>query len=246
MWTQVGEVIASSESEPFFVRSPMGDTGLAKPGISEPPVHRLPRAAHEKIAADLAFDLGLPVPPVVLWERPIAEPRQQRHASISAGAFPRASVWAAVAPLLVPRLLPELSAVASAMAVFDTWVANTDRQNDGNLLVSRDDSVTPPVLRVAYLDFANSLTYRWGKGERWWKWEEAVACYPDGVPPDVVVMGEAIGEIERFPSATLSEIVTRIPGSFLSKLHRSVILEGLVYRQSTIRRMMTSVYPGIP
>lgn len=103
-----------------------------------------------------------------------------------------------------------------------------------------------PVLRVAYLDFANSLAYRRGKGERWWKWEEGVACYPDGVPLDVRSMGQAIREIERFPPATLHEIVNRIPGNFLSEQHRNAIREGLSYRQSTIRSIMASMYPGIP
>ncbi|WNG54452.1 hypothetical protein F0U59_06385 [Archangium gephyra] len=244
-WTQVGDVIEHFESEPFFVRSSEGAAGLAKPGTVEPPVHQLPRAAHEKIASDLAFDLGLPVPPVLLWSRSGAGPKQQRYASISTLAFPRANPWAMAAGLS-SRLLPRLAAVASAMAVFDSWVANTDRQNDGNLLVSEDDSVSPPVLRVAYLDFANSLAYRWGKGERWWKLEEGVACYPDGVPLDVQSMGLAIGEIERFPPATLREIVNRIPGSFLSEQHRTAIREGLSYRQSRIRGIMTSMYPGIP
>jgi len=154
-------------------------------------------------------------------------------------------MWAAIPPMLAVRLLPRLSEVASAMAVFDTWVANTDRQNDGNMLLSEDDSIRPPVLRVAYIDFANSLAYRWNRGERYWKVEEPVACYPDNVPPDLAVMMGAIQAVERFPAGMLQEIVNRIPKGFVSESHRSVILEGLLYRQSTIRRMMASVYSGI-
>jgi hypothetical protein len=245
-WTQVGERIAGSESEPFFVRSSEGRVGLAKPGTAEPPVHRFPRAAHEKIAADLAYDLGLPVPPAILWERPVSEAKQQRYASISAIAFPRANVWASIPSHVAGRILPLLTSQASAMAVFDTWIANTDRQNDGNLLVREDVSVSPPVLRSAYLDFAHSMACRWEKGERWWKLEDAVACYPDGVPLDSVVMGAFIRKIEGFPEATLRGIVNRIPAGFLSKPHQAVILEGLSFRQSMIRRTMARVYPGIP
>lgn len=57
----------------YFVRS--GDIrAFAKP--SQPPSPLLgptytdnPVAAHEKIAADLAFKLGLPIPPALLWDR---------------------------------------------------------------------------------------------------------------------------------------------------------------------------------
>ena len=164
--------------------------------------------------------------------------------SISGLAFPRALPWGAIPPSLRGRLLPRLSAVASAMAAFDSWLANTDRQNDGNLLLSDDDSVTPPVLRVAYLDFANSMTYRWAQKERW-KLDDAVACYPDNVPTDGTTLRAAVQEIEQLPSTTIEEIVTRIPEEFLSVAHRTTILEGLLHRQSRVRGMMANVYPSL-
>ena len=40
--------------------------GFAKPSVSPGLV---PVAAQEKIVSDLAYDLGLPVPPVLLWDR---------------------------------------------------------------------------------------------------------------------------------------------------------------------------------
>ncbi|WP_224244400.1 hypothetical protein [Hyalangium gracile] len=238
-WVQVGEPIPGAESEPFFVRSTDGFSGLAKPGTSQPPVHRHPRAAHEKIAADLAYELGLPVPPVILW-------RSGRPGmSISALAFPRALPWGAIPPSMGGQLLPRLAPVASAMAAFDSWLANTDRQNDGNLLLSEDDTVTPPVLRVAYLDFANSMTYRWAQNQRW-QLDDAVACYPDRIPVDETSLRATLQEIEQFPRTTIEEIVTRIPEDFLSVAHRTTILDGLLHRQSRVRGMMATVYPGIP
>jgi len=237
-WAQVGDPVPGAESEPFFVRSTDGFAGLAKPGTSEPPVRHHPRAAHEKIAADLAYELGLPVPPVILWQR------GRQSMSISGLAFPRALPWGAIPPSLRGQLLPRLSAVASAMATFDSWLANMDRQNDGNLLLSEDDSVTPPILRVAYLDFANSMAYRWAQKERW-KLDDAVACYPDSVPLDGTSLRAAIQEIEKFPHTTIEEIVTRIPEEFLSVPHRTTILEGLLHRQPRVRGMMANVYPGI-
>jgi hypothetical protein len=65
-----------------------------------------PVAAYEKIAADLAYDLGLPVPAARVWERPDAPDGYCHYAVLSLGEFPhhyptgllrevgRPSVWA--------------------------------------------------------------------------------------------------------------------------------------------------------
>src|SRR5206468_12857702 len=133
------------------------------PGRNMPPVAQHPRAAHEKIAADLAYDLGLPLPPVVLWEYVHAGPQEERYMAISAEAFPNAHMWRQVLtlPPLLQRVHPQLKWVCSAMAPFDTWVDNTDRHNDGNLLLTEDVSVQPALLRVAFIDYANSLSMTW-------------------------------------------------------------------------------------
>lgn len=64
-WKFVGDA-PTGESEPFYVLS--GDLGgVAKPREKTPP-RKWPRAAIEKICADLAYELKLPVPPVTLWK----------------------------------------------------------------------------------------------------------------------------------------------------------------------------------
>lgn len=125
------------------------------------------------------------------------------------------------------------------MVVFDSWIANTDNQNSANLMLSEDVSVSPSLLRTAYVDFANSLSYLWAKEMRW-KREEGVALFPTGIVPSPEVMEATLQGIERFPSEALHEIVSRIPESFLSKSQRDIILEGLVHRRSTVRKMMAS------
>ena len=104
--------------------------GVALGGFAKPRGSRVvrmedhPVAALEKIASDLAFDLGLPVPPAVLWER--EGPRSHgRQLIISAAPFDGALTWLQVeaAPSSVAaRILPSLAPSASAISAFDTWL----------------------------------------------------------------------------------------------------------------------------
>lgn len=62
---------AGGEASGYFVTSgPIN--GYAKPSMIDTTPQPYSRAAHEKIAADLAHDLGLPLPPAVLhrWNTP--------------------------------------------------------------------------------------------------------------------------------------------------------------------------------
>ena len=234
------------EAEGFFVRC--GERGgYAKPGKNKPPVGDHPRAAHEKIASDLAFELGLPVPPCVLWERPNPGQGQERFVAVSAVPFTPVLPWAeAKRTDAGRRALRAMARAPSAMAVFDTWVGNTDRHNDGNVLLQEDDRRAPPVARIAYIDYANALSYGWPEG----KWATAGVVLPYPGPPDVVVdidaMSEVISMVTGFRRATIEEIVGRIPGQFLSDPKREIILKGLLHRQEQIRGTMRAAYGEIP
>src|SRR5262249_47205118 len=59
--------VQPGEAGGFLVRSGGGVVAYLKPTKDEP---SCPRPAHEKICADLAFEIGLPVPPAVLYRRP--------------------------------------------------------------------------------------------------------------------------------------------------------------------------------
>ncbi len=62
-WHRISEN-ETSDSSPFDVRDNDNLRGKAKPGHLDPSVSR---AAHEKIAADLAAMLDLPIPPATLY-----------------------------------------------------------------------------------------------------------------------------------------------------------------------------------
>jgi hypothetical protein len=64
---------AGGEASGYFVTSGTVN-GYAKPSKVDRSAQPYPRAAHEKIAADLAFELRLPLPPVLLHRWPKAPP----------------------------------------------------------------------------------------------------------------------------------------------------------------------------
>jgi hypothetical protein len=246
-WTIVGQPGAlGGGAQGFLVRSE-GRGGFAKPGNNQPPVAQHPRAAHEKIAADLAFELGLPVPPAVLWDQCSVPAVQERYMSISHLAFTPTFTWGQIEaqPQLVGRLTAAISATVSAMAAFDTWVGNTDRANASNVLAQLDDQHDPPVARVAYIDYANSLSFGWRSNEAAWRQGAAVGCYPGGVVPDLTAMAEGIERIEALPASLVEDIVGRIPPGFLTDDCRQVILRGLSHRKDTLRETMRSSYAGL-
>lgn len=223
--------------------------GFAKPRGS--PVVRIedhPVAALEKIASDLAFDLGLPVPPAVLWER--EGPRSHgRQLIISAAPFDGALTWLqveAAPPSVAARILPTLSPSASAIAAFDTWLMNGDRVNRGNILV-REDVGPPALTRVAYIDFANSLSRVFRIKPDIWKDEGGtVPMFPHGLPVDLASMDATVSAIEKLPEAQLRVIVERIPARFLLPQDRDEILAALLYRQPRLRGIMKKSHPGLP
>jgi hypothetical protein len=126
-WVDLGPI---GEGESQSIRVKNGDTiGVAKPGPTRASDLTC-RAAHEKIAFDLAHSLDLPIPRVILWGRDMHH--YVRGRSISAWAFPRAAKWddANRLRLLTRELIESAGPVVSAMRVFHTWISDTDRKSD--------------------------------------------------------------------------------------------------------------------
>lgn len=127
------------------------------------------------------------------------------------------------------------------MIVFDTWLVNGDRLNGGNLLVTEENSGTAPLLRWAYIDFANAF----GWAVNGWQAARLVDIYPPDVLEDPVAMRTTIERIEGYPRERISEIVDRIPVEFLPRGHRDRIREGLLDRKGRIRRIVARAHEGI-
>jgi hypothetical protein len=134
---------------------------VAKPGKKlQGGNERICYATHEKIVSDLAFQLGLPVPPVVLWHRADATDVQWPWCSISAWAFPGARMFSELNATIPPEHRGTAREALSAMVAFDAWVGVEDR-NTGNLIVDGDYKSPQP---AACIDYCWSLSKHWTKG----------------------------------------------------------------------------------
>ena len=195
-----------------------------------------PIAAHEKIAADLAHDLRLPVPPAVLWDRGQPKDKGVRHCVISAAPFWPAYTWAQVMrlPKAGARLLPLLAKAASAISVFDTWLDNRDRVNGGNMIVHESDGFG---LQIAYIDFAQSMSFGWGNGPAPGI-VRAEGRYPGAAPLDVDAIRDTVSAIETMPEDQIRSIVGRVPGAFLAPERARCVEEGLLRRRECLRGEM--------
>lgn len=167
---------AGGETQGYYVTcGPLN--AFAKPSKVDASV---PRAAHEKIAADLAFDLKIAIPPALLWEWPKPPIGDQPLVVLSLIPFLPAHKWQVVkaVPELEASLKQELRIAASGLVAFDTWVGNTDRPNDGNLLVSKDRQDAPGTTRAAYIDYSYSMSHVWRNKETPAEKVTPVAMFP--------------------------------------------------------------------
>ena len=136
-----------------------GMRGVAKPGPAKGPEEGHYRAAHEKLAFDLAYLAQLTVAPVVLW-RADAPTTYKRGRSISAWAFPQSIKWdeAIKRGIISAELRESAGPLVSAMRVFHTWIADCDRKSD-HVQVNVDSP--PKQLEFAFIDHGHSLSYIW-------------------------------------------------------------------------------------
>jgi hypothetical protein len=194
------------------------------------------RAAHERIASVLGNYLGLPVPPVTLWDR-------SGVASVEASACVVAWAFRPVYPLAVG--VPHLTAsermhvgpVLSALVPFDFWVADTDRKSDHLLIGSPQGGRPAP---IASIDYSNSMSFQWDRadhpntGSPWFKTE-----WPKlGIVIDRLEMDQSIEKIENFDDQHIYDIVAEVPESFLPVTRRDIIIQNLISRKSRVRSMI--------
>jgi hypothetical protein len=208
IWNELGPV-GDGESQSIRVQNTDGLIGVAKPG--QPKTDGICRAAHEKIAFDLAHILEFPVPPVILWDRGDGH-QDNRYLSISAWAFPQSVKWnnAQQMGILTEQLQLSVGPALSAMHVFHTWISNTDRKSD-HIQVNIDSQGDE--LEIAFIDHAYSMSQVW-KGDNWQVGECPKYLYELVIPE---IISQVIENIENYPKNKIEEIVTRIPIHYLSE-----------------------------
>ena len=226
---RMGRARWGTNSKPFEVVNEAGLVGVAKPGanVSEPD---LPRAAHEKIASDLGFLLELPIPPVTLCDS--SSDFDERYVAVSAWAFSRAVEWQKVVTQLSSSRRDLAVAVSSAMAVFDTWIAASDRK-DSHVLVNDDGDDSK--LDLAYIDYAFSLTKEWATGNG------PVDKMRPALPIRSLAPFEALNivdNIEALDDQKITQIVNRIPPDYLPDRRKRIIISNLLSRRAQLRALV--------
>jgi hypothetical protein len=227
VWKDLG-FFGNTESKPFRVSS--GNVlGIGKPGAKK--ADNVCRAAHEKVASDLAFELRLPIPPVILLDMgELKEADRVRYVAISAIPFPQPSSWGQASATFTDQHKNEASQVMSAMLAFETWVSCNDRKDD-HVLAYLSAAAQP--LQLAFIDYAFSMSYHW-----------TVPDDPAGltgtylpVQKDDDALRTMVDRIEQFDDAKLNGIVTRIPNEYLPEEKQTLIIANLKNRKQKLHTL---------
>jgi hypothetical protein len=220
----IGLPIGLGESQSFHIDCSEGRRGACKPAHAG---DGTPRAAHEKIAADLAFRLRLPVPAVCLWK----DPSNGHLFAVSTWAFRQAMTWGEVSTRLSATFMQNAAPAFSAMRVFHTWIGDTDHGgNPGNVLVDVESGEDQP--RVAFIDHAFSMSQN---PDFVTKPAQIVPSLyvPDGMS-HLASISETIERINQMEATMLETIVRRVPAPFLPSERAEAIILGLLKRRTEL------------
>jgi len=254
------------EAGGFFVSVEVADferRAYLKPGESRGSHHRLniaqqkARAACEKIASDLAYELDLPVPPAVLSQRSALQDQWcEEEVVISLVMYPRQWSWAQVKAVHgesggaspTDAALEKAFAECTPMLAFDTWVGQRDHEYTRHNIVWGYEPGNLEKSRLVFLDFAYSLGSSGGEdfdGE-WndggWQLVDA-AGFPSLIKDciDGDKLERAIAQIEDLPEREIRTIVDRIPKTFLPPWRAENIKEGLLGRREELRSSLSGI-----
>lgn len=195
-----------------------------------------PRAANEKICADLANDIPLPVPPALLYFRRdvVTDPAHTVLSLWLADEIWRVKDLRALSDPPWDLAGPAL-ARGSGIIAFDAWVGNVDRNNERNtIFFERDDGN----VQVAFIDFSYSLD----KDRRWIDDSDGNADvdFPNLLPELRDHASEdrllsAIEAIEDLSEEDIRDAVSRIPDRFLDQSRRETVVQTLLERAENLR-----------
>ena len=210
----------NSEGRPFKVSRHDGLLGVAKPGEPRPD-HR---AAYEKLASDLAFDLGLPIPPVTLWQRD-DETALTHQLSVSAWAFSGGRDLQSISHPRPPELQAALAIAASTIVPFDTWIGVSDR-HEGNVQVENQNGIWS----VAFIDYSFSFQH-----------PSSIFGHPAQMPREYfscpvqpTLAAQTMQTILALPRTRIEHLVKRIPTEFLPESEKASTIAALLLRRTSL------------
>jgi len=208
------------------------------------------RAAREKIAADLAHDLHLRVPPALLTVRQEVPAGCTPNVVVSLILCPYQWSWGTVRS--VPGEASPLGAAmatalaqCSALLAFDTWLGQTDHGDHPENLIMGYNPDRLYESGLIFLDYANSLGFngQWS-GDGWQPVQ--VAPWPPRLLThlDPAAVAATLGNVEQLADETIREIVNRIPEGHLPTAEKPSIIDGLLGRRGLLRPALRAI-PGL-
>lgn len=224
VWTATGVGWGHTNTKPIEVKNAADYKAVQKPGN---PTKGNLIPAREKIAADLAYIVGLPVPPVVL--RDIGG---GTFVAISGMAFETSVTWGQAKGGLGGVQGAALIDAASAMLPFEAWIDAQDRHNEGNVLIGLMPSGEPI---PAWIDYAFSMDLVWGGNLK-------TACTLSPVYPPVgavnpALMTEVAERILAIKDEDIEGVVKRIPRECLPEPVADIICQNLLARRAPVRAL---------
>ncbi len=179
------------------------------------------RAAREKIAADLAHDIGLTVPPVLLARREDREPGEEEFVCVSLVLTRTQWSWRQIRPILErggdrirEQLRERVAEEASRALVFDTWVGQTTGHKDHphNIVFGYDGRGQHQLAhgRFIFLDFAWALGFG--------NWFPTTSCEIAGFPE---LMLREVDRSKIFARRTFTKPCTAFPPHFCPTSRKS-------------------------
>lgn len=214
------------------------------------------RAAREKICSDLAYELGVDVPPVLLVEREGCPAHEEQYACVSRVMHPRQWSWMQIKRFVVdPSLdarvngiiMQALPASAARGMALDAWVDQADHNDHPHNIIFGYAPGATSNGSFVFLDFAWSLGFPLPRHRpHGWSKEAWKDVSPPMFPPhmaryvDVDVLEATVVAIETMSNDLIREIVARIPDTFLPPEQRDLIVEGLIGRKALVREMLSA------
>lgn len=207
-------------------------------------------AAREKICADLAVDLGVPVPPVVLVDRPCGADEERfccaslimhKQQMSWCQLDPATTVWT---PKVTEPFLTDLATAGAKAIVFDTWVDQIDHNPSGpnHNIIGGTDDISKPEGELLLLDYQMALGAHGGWGNGGFL-PVKMASLPRSLVKrcDRPTIAATLEALERLADNTIRDVVSRVPTQFLSQDEQELIIEGLLARKPLVRGALDSL-----
>ncbi len=191
-------------------------------------VTTMPIAAIEKIAADLAYHLRLPVPPGALYENTAAVNVGCNKAFLSLKTFDTSETACKdVVRRMDLEQLAHFIRANSAMSVFKGWLQDDDPRRFANIVIDKD------TLNPAFVDFSMSTLAHWRKPQGHFK--------PMLSDAEVITRGDlrqTLGDIQALPATIIHDTVENIPDDFMGRADKDMMIAGLLHRQGALRDLI--------